>query len=116
MADSYTALKTQLDKLAARTEKARAREAVGVLKDLRKKIAEFGFSAEDLFGEATGKKGVRKKADVTAPQAETKTAKPPKYQDPKSGATWSGFGRAPAWIAKTRNRDRFLVAGAQSAE
>ncbi|WP_279608803.1 H-NS family nucleoid-associated regulatory protein [Burkholderia anthina] len=32
-----------------------------------------------------------------------------KYRDPKSGATWSGKGRAPSWIAKSRNRDRFLI-------
>jgi len=37
---------------------------------------------------------------------------PALYRDPKSGATWSGRGRAPAWIANAKNRDRFLVGGA----
>ncbi|WP_042549613.1 H-NS family nucleoid-associated regulatory protein, partial [Ralstonia solanacearum] len=27
---------------------------------------------------------------------------------PKTGATWTGRGRAPAWIGK--NRDKFLIA------
>jgi DNA-binding protein H-NS len=34
-----------------------------------------------------------------------------KYRDPKSGVTWSGHGRAPAWIAKAKDRSRFLVEG-----
>jgi hypothetical protein len=33
------------------------------------------------------------------------------YQDPKSGATWSGRGRAPAWIAKAKDRSKLLIAG-----
>lgn len=35
----------------------------------------------------------------------------PKYADPKTGKTWTGFGRAPAWIADAKNRDVFLVSG-----
>lgn len=31
-----------------------------------------------------------------------------KYQDPVSGATWSGRGRAPSWI-RNRRYDDFLV-------
>ncbi|WP_234775318.1 H-NS family nucleoid-associated regulatory protein [Paraburkholderia tropica] len=31
------------------------------------------------------------------------------YPDPKSGATWSGRGRAPAWIASAKDRTRFLI-------
>ncbi|WP_322048072.1 H-NS family nucleoid-associated regulatory protein, partial [Paraburkholderia sp. J67] len=39
----------------------------------------------------------------------TAGASPAKYQDPKSGATWSGRGRAPDWIKGAKNRDRFLI-------
>ena len=35
----------------------------------------------------------------------------PKYQDPKTGATWTGRGQAPAWILAAKNRDRYLIAG-----
>ncbi|MFM0356472.1 H-NS histone family protein [Paraburkholderia nemoris] len=34
------------------------------------------------------------------------------YRDPNSGATWSGRGRPPNWIANAKNRSRFLIAGA----
>jgi hypothetical protein len=40
-----------------------------------------------------------------------KSAAAVKYRDPKTGATWTGHGRAPSWIASAKNRDRFLVDG-----
>jgi DNA-binding protein H-NS len=36
----------------------------------------------------------------------------PKYRDPKTGATWSGRGRAPTWLASVKDRSAFLIAGA----
>jgi DNA-binding protein H-NS len=39
---------------------------------------------------------------------------PAKYRDPKSGATWSGRGKAPAWLANARDRTRFLIDAAQA--
>jgi DNA-binding protein H-NS len=33
----------------------------------------------------------------------------PKYQDPASGATWSGAGRPPTWISQVKDRDAFLI-------
>jgi hypothetical protein len=37
---------------------------------------------------------------------------PALYADPKTGATWSGRGRAPAWIASAKDRSKFLIAEA----
>ena len=34
---------------------------------------------------------------------------PAMYRDPKSGATWSGRGRAPAWLASVKDRTKFLI-------
>ncbi len=45
-------------------------------------------------------------------KAAAKGALPPKYRDPKSGATWSGRGPAPAWLASAKDRSLFLIAGA----
>ncbi|WP_419539411.1 H-NS family nucleoid-associated regulatory protein [Paraburkholderia bengalensis] len=33
----------------------------------------------------------------------------PKYQDPVSGATWSGRARPPAWIKDVKDRSKFLI-------
>lgn len=35
----------------------------------------------------------------------------PKYRDPATGKTWTGVGRAPAWIAAAKDRSKFLVNG-----
>ncbi|KVP40122.1 H-NS histone family protein [Burkholderia ubonensis] len=42
--------------------------------------------------------------------AKKKAAVPAKYQDPATGATWTGRGRAPAWIAGEEDRSKFLIA------
>jgi DNA-binding protein H-NS len=35
---------------------------------------------------------------------------PPKYLNPKTGETWSGHARPPAWIANVKDRTKFLIA------
>ena len=34
---------------------------------------------------------------------------PARYRVPKTGATWSGRGRAPAWMANAKDRAKFLI-------
>ncbi|APR35899.1 H-NS family nucleoid-associated regulatory protein [Paraburkholderia sp. SOS3] len=34
---------------------------------------------------------------------------PPKYRDPKTGATWSGHARPPAWIRNVKDRSQYLI-------
>ncbi|MFP3562907.1 H-NS family nucleoid-associated regulatory protein [Paraburkholderia sp. SIMBA_030] len=93
---SYKELKAQLKKLSEEAETARLAELQAVIEHVRAKVAEYGLTVEDIFG--------RQRASRRA----TKTPVPPKYRDPKTGATWSGRGRAPDWI-KGRKRDRFLI-------
>lgn len=33
----------------------------------------------------------------------------PKYRHPETGATWTGRGKAPLWIACAESRDEFLI-------
>lgn len=51
---------------------------------------------------------VRKKATRKGPQ-------PALYRDPISGLTWSGFGRAPGWIATAKDRSAFLIEASGAA-
>lgn len=94
----YAELKAQIAKLQAQADEARRNEVAAVIAEIKQKIAEFGLSAGDL-GYAEGVKRGRppKKAPL-----------PPKYQDPKSGATWSGRGKRPKWIVG-KNPERFLI-------
>ena len=97
---TYAELRQQLRDLEEQAAIARANEAADVLADIRAKVEEFGFSEEDIFGRRPG----RRKGGPPIGQHVA-----PKYQDPKTGATWTGRGRAPRWIADVKNRDRFLI-------
>lgn len=91
---TYKDLLVQKAKLEEQLEAARAAEVATVIQQVRQIVAEYGLSAEDI---GLSSKGKKRKVNVVAP----------KYMDPKTGATWSGRGRAPVWIGK--NRDRFLI-------
>jgi len=80
--------KKSLDQQIAAARKAEAKQALETVHAL---IAEFGFTAQQVFPW---------KAPVQKVQA--------KYRDPKTGATWSGRGRAPKWI-EGKEREAFEV-------
>jgi DNA-binding protein H-NS len=83
---------------------------------LGRKVGELRRQLSQLTG-ASGpgaKNGRRKKAHAL------KGAKvPPKYRDPKTGATWAGRGAKPRWmqayIKDGRAPEEFSVAGAGSS-
>ncbi|MGA3250242.1 MAG: H-NS histone family protein [Paraburkholderia sp.] len=94
----YAELKAQIARLQAQADDARRTELGNVIEEIRGKIAEYGLTAQDLgFAVAARRGRPPKKAPL-----------PPKYQDPKSGNTWSGRGKPPKWIAG-KNRERFLI-------
>jgi len=90
-----------LEAQAAQIAKEEMDSAIGKVKSL---MADFGLTIEHLTQSVPGK-AAAKKAKV----AKKRAASSPKYIDPKSGKTWSGFGRAPGWIAGAKSRDAFLV-------
>ena len=109
MTKSYAQIKSAIAKLEKEAAALREAETTKVIAQIRESIATFGLTVEHLFGRGAkalkaaagkalgGSKPVRKGAGV------------PKYRHPKTGKTWTGFGKAPAWIATARNRDKFLI-------
>lgn len=93
---SYQELKAQAEALLAQAEEARQAELQEVLNEVRSKVREYGLTPEQVFGR---KRAARK---------QVATASEVKYQDPKTGKTWSGRGREPSWI-KGKKRERFLL-------
>ncbi|WP_082722059.1 MULTISPECIES: H-NS family nucleoid-associated regulatory protein [unclassified Burkholderia] len=93
---TYRELRAQADALMQQAENARQAELQAILDEVRARVAEYGLTPDQVFG-----RGPRKARAVQA-------SLPPKYRDPKTGATWSGRGREPAWI-KGKRRDRFLI-------
>ncbi|HKU00464.1 MAG TPA: H-NS histone family protein [Paraburkholderia sp.] len=95
----YSELKAQIAKLQAQADEARRTEIADIIAMIREKIVEYGLSAQDLGFAAAARRGRPPK----------KAPLPARYQDPKTGATWSGRGKPPKWIAG-KNRERYLIA------
>ena len=105
---TLAAIRHQIAALEAKAERITKVEMAGAIEKVRKIMSDFGLTVEHLTstGAPRGKRGAARKGAAASPHA---GAKPPKYADPKSGKTWSGFGRVPAWIAGAKNRESFLI-------
>lgn len=95
---NYTELKARLEGLQHEIESARRSEAKAVIENIRSQILEYGLRPEDVFEGGWVVGPVRSRRPVK-----------PKYMDPKTGATWSGRGRAPRWIADVQDRSAYLL-------
>ncbi|MCY1198420.1 DNA-binding protein Bv3F [compost metagenome] len=105
---TYKQLVAEKEALEAKLAEMRASEIAGVIEQIQGLMAEYELTVDDI---ATKRRrgrpaGVSKAKAVTKAKSEL----PPKFMDPKTGATWSGRGRAPAWLGK--NRAKFLIAEA----
>ncbi|RYE41838.1 MAG: H-NS histone family protein [Hyphomicrobiales bacterium] len=104
---TYAQLKKQIEQLSKKAEAALRAEKDEVLAKVREAVGSFSLTVEEVFG-LPSKKQTRNAKPATAKRV-PKGAGQAKYADPKTGATWSGFGRAPAWIASAKDRTKFLV-------
>jgi DNA-binding protein H-NS len=91
---------------------AEKQHSVGLVK-IRDLMHKHGLSVADIesfVGKKRGRKpsAVATKGAAKAPRASVLHVEP-KYRDPKTGATWSGRGRAPLWIRDVKNRSKFLI-------
>lgn len=110
MTKSYAQIKAEITRLEKEAAAIRATETAKVVAHIRESIATFGLSVEQLFGQgAKALKAATGKVIGGSGKAQRKGAGIAKYRDPKTGKTWTGFGKAPGWIAKARNRDKFLI-------
>ncbi len=108
------AIKKQIAALEAEAERIAKQEMSGAIAKVKEIMSTFGLTIEHLQSTVAGKKRSSGKK-VEPKRAGGGVAK---YADPKTGKTWSGFGRAPAWISGAKNRDAFLAdkSGAKSPE
>lgn len=94
---TYKELLQQQQALALQIEEARKRELADAVTQVRKLIAEYGLTAQDVFPSGRKSAGSRAGGKV-----------PPKYRDPATGQTWTGRGKAPKWI-EGKDRTQFLI-------
>jgi DNA-binding protein H-NS len=107
-------IQEKLRKLQAQANVLIAKKAQSALDQIRGLMLEHGLTTEDIEARAKANREAKAASSATigtkrksSSALGTKVA--PKYQDPKSGATWSGRGSAPAWIAKAKDRAKFLI-------
>jgi DNA-binding protein H-NS len=108
MATTLEAIQAKMKKLQAQAEALISKDSAKVLKAIHELMEEHGITTADIDAHVGGKRGGKK---VGANTVVKSSAAAVKYRDPKTGATWTGHGRAPNWIASAKNRDRFLVDG-----
>lgn len=98
----YKELLAQRAALEKQIEELRTVEREGVIDEILEKMALFELTPDDLGeGKKKSKEDGRKNREKRGPVAA-------KYRDPNTGATWSGRGIAPRWMAG-QERTQFLI-------
>ncbi len=101
---TYKELIDQKSLLEAQLAEMRASEVAAIIEKIRGLMADYELSVDDIAGK---RRRGRPAGGGSAKPAVKRAPPPPKYLDPKTGKTWSGRGRAPAWIGK--RPARFLI-------
>ncbi|WP_225032585.1 H-NS family nucleoid-associated regulatory protein [Paraburkholderia sp. XV] len=101
-------IQAKIAKLQTQAETLIQKQSSGVLEKIRGLMEKHGITTADIEAHMGGGKRGRKGREGAVGKQRVSSAK---YRDPTSGATWTGHGRAPAWIASVKNRSRFLVDG-----
>jgi DNA-binding protein H-NS len=113
-------IQAKMKKLQAQADTLIAKNAQAALDQIRKIMLTHGLTTVDIEVKAKAKREA-KAANGSTPIVKAKAAKSlkggssPKYQHPKTGATWTGHGRAPGWIADVKDRAKLLVGSGTNA-
>ena len=94
---TYKELTTQIENLQKQAAHLRQTEIADTIASIKAKMKEYGITAADLGLTGGAKKAGKVKEPVAA-----------KYRDSSSGATWSGRGKPPKWIAG-KDRSGFTI-------
>ena len=114
-------IQARIKKLQSQAEALIAQGAQGALDQIRELMIKHGLTTEDIERRAKARRERERKVrlGVSSGKAGIKAAVkgklPPKYRDPKTGATWSGHARPPAWIKDVKDRSKFLIDAAAAA-
>ena len=110
-------IQAKLQKLQAQADALVAKNSSAVIEKIRQLMAQHDLSIADIEAHTGKAKGGAKRGGKPAVAATEKPAAsapgklPPKYLNPKTGETWSGHARPPAWIKNVKDRSKFLIAG-----
>ena len=115
---TYEAIQKQIAKLQAQAAKIESAQGVAKKKSIAKVMAlmkQLGISVEDLKGAEPVKpaKGGGKPSAKKTPRAGNRSKVAAKYPHVETGATWTGRGLPPKWladeIAAGKSKEDFLI-------
>jgi DNA-binding protein H-NS len=114
-------IQARIKKLQTQAETLLAKRAQGALDQIRELMIKHGLTTEDIERRAKARRERERKVRLGVSGGKAGIASavkgkmPPKYRDPKTGATWSGHARPPAWIKDVKDRSKFLIDAAAAA-
>lgn len=95
---SYQEILSQIEDLKRKAEGVRQQEMAGAIAEIKRLMAQFGITGEDLGLSSRGSAGKAKSRGIVAA----------KYRDPISGKTWTGRGRRPGWVVDLEAQGKSL--------
>ena len=101
-------IQARIEALQAKADALLAKESEGALQKIHDLMSRHGLSVSDIEQYSGRRKGTGRSNSAIE---QNRIA----YQDPKTGATWSGRGRAPGWIANAKDRSKFAVNASESS-
>ncbi|CAD6527954.1 hypothetical protein LMG28727_02342 [Paraburkholderia kirstenboschensis] len=111
-------IQAKLKKLQAQADILIARKAQVAIDQIRDLMLKHGLTTADIEAKAKARRAANRLNGITG-SGNAKLAvagqKVPKYRDHKTGATWTGHGRAPGWIVSAKDRSVFLIDGASES-
>jgi DNA-binding protein H-NS len=98
---TYTALKSQIDKLQKEADEILKTERVAVIDRIKEAVVVYGLTARDLgLGKQLRKPRRKKNVEAAGQETLTKAPRKPKaakFADGK-GNEWNGKGEQPEWV------------------
>jgi DNA-binding protein H-NS len=108
-------IQARMKKLQAQAEALLAKRAQAAVDQIRELMIKHGLTTADIEARAKARRQAKaaghRLSNGVPKAASAKGKMPPKYRDPRTGATWSGHARPPAWIKDAKDRTRFLIDG-----
>jgi DNA-binding protein H-NS len=113
-------IQVRMKKLQVQAEAMLAKKAQAAVDQIRQLMLKHGLTTADIEAKAKAKREAKASGSSVAERDAKQTVGvkgklPPKYLNPKTGETWSGHARPPAWIRDVKDRTKFLIDGAGTA-
>jgi DNA-binding protein H-NS len=110
-------IQARVKKLQAQAEAIVAKSAQAAVDQIRELMMKHGLTTADIEAKAKARRNAKVSGRALASRGGKasiagKGKLPAKYLNPKTGETWSGHARPPAWIKDVADRTKFLIDGA----